>query len=158
MNKKKIKLQSGDILSFELEPNKYGFAKVIGKLRLGDVIEIYDYFSEDPNDYKEALNHSLLFRPTVIDGHSLFWKRREGNWALMERNNDFHLSEEEKASYKFRYGVKGLYKLIDLNWSDYPDVSQEEAEKYPMYAIEGDGNIKGRINFLLNKRKEEKNK
>lgn len=149
MNKKKIKLKVGDIISFELEEQKYGFARVIAKVSLGDAICVFNYFSNDINDYEKAIQHPLLFDPVILDTHSLFWRRLEGNWSLIKRDNKYIY--EDKSKYKYKYGVKGSYKLIDLNNNTYTDISQEVAEKYPDYISYGDYGIKRRILFLLEK-------
>jgi hypothetical protein len=150
--KKKIKLQTGDIISFELDLEKYGFARVLTKTNLGDAIDVYDYFSNNPNDYKEAIKAQPLFeQPVILDGYSLFWKRLRGNWELMERDENFIYGEEKKEKVKFKYGSQGFYELVDLNGTHYNNVSQEEAEKYPNYSPYGDLDIKRRVDFLLNK-------
>ena len=58
---KKIKWETGDMISFELEPAKYGFARVIAKVPLGDAIEVFDFFSDNPNDHDKAISQPLLF-------------------------------------------------------------------------------------------------
>jgi hypothetical protein len=136
MENKKVKLKAGDILGFELNTEefkfnrKYGFAKVLVKTKLGDAIEVYDYFSDNINDYKEALKSSPLFdQPVILDGYSIFWKRKNGKWDLLERKNDFVYNNSSKIKYK--YGPKGLFKLIDLNGKTYENLTQEEIEKHP---------------------------
>ena len=94
--KKKIKLKVGDIISFEQETNKYGFARVIAKVPLGDAIEVFDFFSDNYNDYNKAINHSLLFDPVILDAHSLFWRRLEGNWNLVASDDSFIFNDGDK--------------------------------------------------------------
>jgi hypothetical protein len=154
MDKKKIKLKPGDILSFELSPGLYGFARVLAKPKLGDAIEIFDYFSVNQEDYKKAISCSTLFeQPVILDGYSIFWKRLANNWSVVARDENFDYSQEERAKVKFKYGVPGLYKLIDLNDASYTDISQQTAEKYPDYSPYDNQAVLRRVNFLLNKRK-----
>jgi hypothetical protein len=150
MDKKKIKLKVGDIITFELEPQKYGFARVLSKMSLGDAIEIFDFFSNTKEDYTKAIKHPLLFDPIILDAHSLFWRRFEGDWDLMKRDDTFVF--ERGYEYKYKYGPKGFYKLIDLNGKEYIDISQKEAEEYPNYVPYGDFDVKHRVNFMLNKK------
>lgn len=149
MNKRKIKLKVGDILSFELKLNKYGFARVLAKTKLGDAINVYNYFSTDTKDYKEAIKTNFLFeQPIILDSYSIFWKRSEGNWDLLQSDNDFKYNENEKI--KFKYGVPGLFKLIDLNDKSYDNISQTEAEEYPDYSPFKDRSVKIKVDFLIN--------
>lgn len=153
MDKKKIKLRPGDILSFELTPGLFGFAKVLAKPKLGDAIEVYDYFSTNSDDYEKAIVSSPLFeQPIILDGYSIFWKRVVDNWNRIGRDENFNFDEADRAKVKFKYGVPGLFKLIDLNDVSYLDVSQEEAQKYPDYSPYNNQAVLRRINFLLNKR------
>ncbi|MHC6204036.1 Imm26 family immunity protein [Breznakiellaceae bacterium SP9] len=152
----KIKIKAGDILSFELNTEeftftkKYGFAKVLTKNKLGDVIEVYNYFSDDKNDYLSALNSKPLFdQPIILDGYSIFWKRSRGKWELLKRDDSFEYTE--KAKVKYKYGPKGFFKLIDLNGTSYENLSQEEIEKYPDYSPYSNYAILHRINYLLEK-------
>jgi len=147
---KKIKLKTGDIISFELEPDKYGFARVVAKVPLGDAIEVFDFFSDNVNDYDKAISSPLLFDPVILDAHSLFWKRLEGNWNLVAKDDSFVF--KDGAKYKYKYGAKGFQKLIDLNGNNYVNVTQEEVEEYPNYVPYGDEDIKQRVFFLLNKK------
>lgn len=153
MNKKKKKLKPGEILSFELEPGLFGFAKVLAKPKLGDAIEVYDYFSSNQDDYKMAINSLPLFeQPIILDGYSIFWKRTVDNWSVVGIDENFKFDEEDRANVKFKYGVPRLFKLIDLNNVSYPDVSQEEAEKYPYYSPYSNHAVLSRVIFLLNKK------
>lgn len=151
---KKIKLKEGDILSFELTPQLFGFAKVVAKNKLGDAIEVYDFFSSHQDDYKKAIVSPPLFeQPIILDGYSIFWKRGDGNWDVVGRDENFKFDVMDGAKVKFKYGVPGLFKLIDLNGVSYPNVSQEEAVKYPDYSPYNNQAVLRRINFLLDKRK-----
>lgn len=151
---KKIKLKEGDILSFEIAPQLFGFAKVLAKVKLGDAIEVYNYFGICQNDYKKALISLPLFeQPIILDGYSIFWKRVVKNWDVVGRDENFRFNEMDRAKVKFKYGVPGLFKLIDLNGVSYPNVSQEEAVKYPDYSPYNNQAVLRRINFLLDKRK-----
>jgi hypothetical protein len=153
MDKKKIKLKPGDILSFELSSGLYGFARVLAKPKLGDAIEVFDYFSANQEDYKKAILSPPLFeQPIILDGYTIFWKKLVNNWSLVARDDNFDYNEENKAKVKFKYGVPGLFKLIDLNDVSYTDMSQEEAEKYPDYSPYNNQAVLRRVNFLLNKK------
>ena len=159
MKSNKIKLKIGDILCFELNTEtfefkkKYGFAKVLVKTKLGDAIDVYDYFSDNINDYKEALKSKPLFdQPIILDGHSIFWKKIDcGKWILLENEKGFEYNKKEKV--KFKYGAKGFYKLIDLNNETFENLPQKEIEEYPNYVPYGNYDVLSRIHFLLNARK-----
>ena len=153
---RKIKLKEGDILSFELVPQLFGFAKVLANVKLGDAIEVYDYFSIHQDDYKKAIISPPLFdQPIILDGYSIFWKRTGGNWDVVGKDENYRFDEIDRAKVKFKYGVPGLFKLIDFNDVSYPNVSQEEALKYPDYSPYNNQSILRRVNFLLDKRKSE---
>lgn len=97
MDKKKIKLKPGDILSFELSSGLFGFAKVLAKPKLGDAIEVYDCFSTNQNDYKKAIMSSLLFeQPVILDGYSIFWKRVVDNWSVVGKDENFKFDEADR--------------------------------------------------------------
>lgn len=157
MEKKKIKLKEGDILSFELDSGLFGFAKVLAKPKLGDAIEVYDYFSKNQNDYEKAIRFPPLFeQPIILDGYSIFWKRVVSNWSVVGRDEDFKFDKVDGSKVKFKYGVPGLFKLIDLNDVSYANVSQEEAVKYPDYSPYNNQAFLRRINFFLNKKNDSK--
>lgn len=75
------------------------------------------------------------------------------NWNVVGRDENFKFNEMDRAKVKFKYGVPGLFKLIDLNDVSYPDVSQEEALKYPDYSPYNNQAVLRRVNFFLDKRK-----
>jgi hypothetical protein len=154
MKKKKIKLKPGDILSFKLPSGLFGFARVLAKPKLGDAIEVFDYFSANQEDYKKAILAPPLFeQPVILDGYTIFWKNLADNWYLIAKDNNFIFDEKDMENVKFRYGVPGLFKLIDLNDVSYLDVPQEEAEKYPDYSPYSNQAIIRKVEFLINKKK-----
>jgi hypothetical protein len=153
MDNKKIKLKIGDIISFELNTEeyvfskKYGFARVLVKDKLGDVIEVYNYFSDNTDDYVNAIISEPLFdQPVILDGYSVFWKRTGGKWQLLKNDKEFEFKNSSKIKYK--YGPKGLFKLRDLNGKIYDNLPQEAIEKYPDYSPYNNALLR-RINFLL---------
>jgi hypothetical protein len=159
-NNKRTKLKVGDIISFELNTGKYkfnkkyGFARVLANNKLGDVIEVYDYFSDNINDYINAIISKPLFeQPIILDGYSIFWKKTDGKWYLL--GNDKKYEFKNSSNIKYKFGPKGLYKLIDLNGKKYEDMSQEEIEKYPDYSPYNNSAVLRKINYLLEKRNNE---
>jgi hypothetical protein len=160
--KKKVKLKAGDIIAFELNTGqfqfnkKYGFARVLTKTNLGDAVDVYNYFSNDLNDYENAVIAAPLFdQPVILDGHSLFWRRFEGKWGILKRDEKFEY--DKKSEVKYKYGPKGLEKLIDLNGTIYENVLQKEIEQYPYYTPYSNYDILHRIKFLMEKMNSIKN-
>ncbi|GAA0724027.1 hypothetical protein GCM10009430_28140 [Aquimarina litoralis] len=141
---KKITLESGDVLGIDLGNSEYAFARVLSKVSIGHCIEIFDHIGNKSDDYKNINFDSRLLQPQIIDSHSLFWLGKEGNWSVLEKQEDFSPSSDEKT--KFEYGDKSNPTLIDI-FGNKEEKSSDDENRYPPYIPKGDIQIKKNIKF-----------
>ena len=151
-NQKRIKLQSGDIFSIKLDNEIYAFGRALKKIDIGFVVEIFDFFSASKSDFENAINTPRLFHPQIIDSHSIFWLRKEGDWSVEKKGGDGFTVVGAK-DIKFSFGANGNKKLIDIFGVEEP-VGDEEAKKYFGYGPKGDIDIKRLIKVWREKIKE----
>ena len=78
--KRKLKLDTGDILSINLGNNEYAFARVLTKVSIGHCIEIFDFIADSQTQYTKVNFQSRLLSPQIIDSYSIFWLRNEGGF------------------------------------------------------------------------------
>ncbi len=151
MNKKKIKLEVGDVLSINLGTNEYAFARVLSKLDIGHCIEIFDFIGNHPKQYTEVNFESRLLLPQIIDSYSLFWLRNEGDWELVSKQKNFTPSKDEQT--KFLYGDKMNLTLIDI-FGNTQKKAKNDDSLYAPYSPKGDIGVKRIIKFWREKNKD----
>jgi hypothetical protein len=147
--KRKIVLQTGDVISILLDSNEYAFARVIAKDDFGDVIEVFNYFSHEKHDYDKAIKKERLHYPHIIDSYSIFFLGEEGFDVVKNGAGDF--VPDDYSELKFNMGPKELPKFY------YLDGRQENIDNsdnpYPWYSSQSDFDIKRLIDFWRNKNK-----
>jgi len=147
--KKKVKLESGDVLSIDLGNNEYAFARVLTKVSIGHCIEILDFIGNSPNQHSEIDFESRLLTPQIIDSYSLFWLRKEGDWEIEAKQKDFVPSQDEQTKYEF--GDAMNLTLIDIFGNTEPK-SRKDETRYAPYSPKGDIQIKKIIKFWRDKK------
>ena len=146
--KKKLKLDTGDILSINLDNNEYAFARVLTKVSIGHCIEIFDFIADSQTQYTKVNFQSRLLSPQIIDSYSIFWLRNEGDWDVESTQKDF-LPPKDEAS-KFKYGDKTNLTLIDI-FGNQEAMKENDGNRYPSYSPKGDFQIKKIIKFWRDK-------
>lgn len=145
--KKKIELSLGDIFNIALDNGEFAFARVIAKDKLGDVIEVFNYFSRDKNDYEKAIKHERLFYPHIIDSYSIFYIGEDGFELVKKHNSNCELPDISELKYKF--GTKEEPKFYYLNGKTESSVGHDNL--YPWYSPQSDFDIRRLIAFWRNK-------
>lgn len=148
-SKKKISLKLGDIISIKLDSEEYVFGQVIAKDKLGDVIEIYNYFSKSPLEYDIAIRSERLHYPNIIDSYSIFYIGEEGFDIVKNQNDDFR-SPNDINELKYKMGSKELLQFYYLDGRT-EKYNIENDNGCPWYSPQSDFDIKRLIEFWKNK-------
>ncbi|MDN4038154.1 Imm26 family immunity protein [Massilia sp. YIM B02443] len=86
--KKRQKVMPGDVFAYKLDDRRYGFGRIIAKVSIGAIAEIFDHFSSQP-----VLDHGTkkewLIPPVPIDCYSLLEIGDMGDWRIIERQPGF---------------------------------------------------------------------
>lgn len=146
--KKKVKLKAGDVLSIDLSNNEYAFARVLSKMSIGHSIEVFEYIGNAVQDFTNIDFDKRLMPLQVIDSHSLFWLRKEGNWEIQQRDENFSLDMNETT--KFEYGDHSNLTLVSIFGNTETKLAHD-TNRYPPYIPQGDRGIKRMIKFWREK-------
>ena len=147
--KNKIRLSTGDIFSIDIGGGEFAFARVIAKDDLGDVIEVFNYFSHKKDDYDKAIQKERLHYPHIIDSYSIFFVGEEGFDIV--KNGDGNFVPEDYSELKFKMGPKELPKFYYLDGRT--EISDGHNNPFPWYSPQSDFDIKRLITFWRNKNK-----
>ena len=141
--KKKVKrgdLQPGDVVSFELRPDRFGYGVVVSRIKIGHVAELFNYFTTTPEMPDSLADEAKLFPPVILDANSLLEKGVEGNWGRVGSLENY-IPGDEVRRFKFTCGIKGGYYTTDIHNVN-EDASDGEAARWPECSPWGDWDIK----------------
>lgn len=135
---KRQKPKPGDIFCFKLDDERFGFGRVVSKVSIGLVVEIFDYISNQ-SFLNYSKTQSIMFNPIIIDGFSLFERRTEGDWRIIGNTPDYE-PKKDYEKLRFVYGQGRDMTAADI-YNNKMTISAEEAKKYPYYSPNGDYDV-----------------
>ncbi|WP_062608213.1 Imm26 family immunity protein [Caballeronia calidae] len=97
-------IRAGDIFCFHLDEGVFGFGRIMGKISMGHVGEIFDYFSDEPC-FEDDLP-KRLFPPIILDSYALFDRKTSGDWRIVAHQNDFVVDEVGEIFFRSVDGKK----------------------------------------------------
>ncbi|NIF24402.1 immunity 26/phosphotriesterase HocA family protein [Candidatus Pantoea multigeneris] len=138
-------VKPGDIFCFRLDDKKYCFGRIISKIMLGHVAEIFDSISSLPEiSEKEIITAKKIIDLVVIDTYSLFDKKIENgsDWRIIGHQNNY--TPKDIDGVYFTYGLGKSCKKVDV-FDNESSISEEESKKFPRLIPHGDFDIKNLI-------------
>lgn len=142
-------VKPGDIFCFRLDDTMYCFGRIISKISMGHVAEIFDFISSEPNILETNINEAKrIIDPMIIDTYSLFDKKIEpgSEWRIIGHQDDF--SPENVDDIYFSYGVGNSCKKVDVFNNEYP-ITEEDKSNYYTFTSRRDMYIKVLILNIL---------
>lgn len=134
-------IKPGDIFLFELREGAFGVGRVVSKVSIGHIAEVFDTIVTTPDI--QSLDIGSLHRampPVILDSYSLFDRKSEGDWRIVAHEEDYLPSGMENVF--FTYGAAaGCCRKVDYLDRE-TEISKAEAEKLPDYSPEGELRIK----------------
>lgn len=83
-------IKPGDIFCFKFDEKRYCFGRIIAKIDVGHLAEIFNCISDKPyidaNNIEKALR---LMEPVALDSYGLFDKKAEGEWRVTGHQEDY---------------------------------------------------------------------
>lgn len=137
---KRVKPAIGDIFSFKLDNERYGFGRLVSELRAGTIAEIFNYTSTQPIFDPTYLNQWLI-PPVLLNSFILLDERSEGQWEIISKNSDYTPGQQFEniffswKDYKNEYKLEGVFKSSALT-------DEATAKKYPRYVVSNDAKIR----------------
>jgi hypothetical protein len=136
---KKQKLEVGSIFSINIGRGKFVFGRCLIKVSIGHLIEVFDYISKEEK-FDVSITEERLFEPVIIDSYSLFEaKRKEGNWNIITKTDNFTPTNIEHLRYTYGTGPNRF--LTDV-FGNETIILLQESKNYPVYSPQGDYDIK----------------
>jgi Immunity protein 26 len=86
--KNRNKINPGDLFSFRLDDNSWGFGRIVSRITDGHVAEIFKYFANEPV-LDSGKTYDRFMPPVVLDAYSLFQLKREGDWGFVGSTPDY---------------------------------------------------------------------
>lgn len=139
---KKVKrgeLKCGDIFSFAINAELYGYGVIVSRINEGHVAEIFNYFSGSPEPEIEFLVETM-YPPVILDTLSLLEKKTEGEWQLIGHKEGYSPSERVRK-IKFVWGIFGKRSTTDI-YNNHEKISDDDASKWPVASPHGDWDVK----------------
>lgn len=133
----------GDVFAYKLDDRRYGFGRIIVKVSIGAIAEIFDHFSSQPV-FDHGSKKEWLIPPVPIDCYSLLEIGDMGDWPIIERQPAF-VPGEHFSSLRYVYGVPP-YALVttDIFGNNRP-IDVAEAKGLPEYSAYNDFRFKKMI-------------
>lgn len=128
---KRQKALPGDIFAYRLDDGRFGFGRVIANVSIGSVVEVFDYFSDQPI-FDHSKEKSRLIPPVPIDSYLLLEARKAGDWRIIERHPDY-VPEEEFKSLLYVYGTPPNALVATDIYGNKRPISVNEAKGLPEY-------------------------
>jgi|GEM_PF-304738 len=150
--KKRIKPEVGDIFSFKIDQELYGFGRLVFKLRSGTIAEIFDCVSKHPI-FDCSKDNEWLIAPILINDFILLDDQTGGDWEVISKDPEYKPDEKFNdiffswKDYKNEYKLEGVQKQGVI-------VNEEVAKKYPRYVTTNDKEVKRRVLDALKRKPE----
>ncbi len=146
---KRVKPKPGDIFAFKINDELFGFGRLVSKVDIGMVAEIFDYFSSQPILDMSKLEKWLI-QPLVLDSYSLFELRLEGDWRIIGHSELKNVNERFN-NIRFIYGEPPNHlKAVSIDDTE-TSITQEDAVGLRYYSPCGDEKVKKLIFEVINK-------
>lgn len=135
---KAVKYSAGDVVAFKIDEKLYGFARLIKKIELGYVSEIYSETAASPSEGLSVINKIKKF-PAILDTFSLL-EMGEGEWCVV--GNAKGENDEKVERLRFVFGTAPYdLKSIDVNENE-QKISEDDSTGLPPYEQMGDEDVK----------------
>jgi hypothetical protein len=141
--KKRQKAMPGDLFAYKLDDRRYGFGRVIAKVSIGAIAEIFDHFSSQPV-FDHSSPKSWLIPPVPIDCFSLLEMGDMGDWRIIERQPDF-VPGEEFRRLRYVYGTPPNALIATDIFGNKKPIHVAEAKGLPEYSAYNDFRFKKMI-------------
>jgi hypothetical protein len=147
--KKRVKPEIGDIFSFKINHELYGFGRLVFNLRAGTVAEIFDCTARSPV-FDRSKEGKWLIDPILINDFILLDKQSEGEWGIISKNPGYSPGEKfgdvffSWKDYKDNYKLEGVKKQGVIT-------DEATAKKYPRYVAINDEEVKKLVLNALRK-------
>lgn len=134
-------IKPGDLFAFSLGDGKFGLGRIVSKISVGHIAEVFDVVANSPDVHDFDVNTACRAMPPVIlDSYSLFDKKSEGDWRIIAHDEGFVPSNMENVFFTYGAAAGSCRKV------DYLDretaISKAESDKLPDYSPEGELRIK----------------
>jgi hypothetical protein len=139
-------IKPGDIFAFVRRSGGFCFGRVMTKVSIGIVAEIFDFSSTEPIISEEQLSHARrIWGPDCLDSYSLFDRKSEGEWRIIGHQHGYAPSEKDNAF--FFYGSPGSYTQTDI-FDDSTPIDDARRRELPPYSPNGDIDVQEELDEL----------
>lgn len=135
---KAVKYSAGDVVAFKIDEEVYGFARLIKKIELGYVSEIYSETAASPSKGLSVINKIKKF-PVILDTFSLL-EMGEGEWCVVGNAEGGNDKKVDGLRFVFGTAPHDL-KSIDVNGNQ-QKISEDDSIGLPPYEQMGDEDVK----------------
>lgn len=148
---KRQKTKAGDLFAFKLDDGKFAFGRVVSKVSIGAVVELFDYFSDMPIfDYSKL--GKWVTSPVTIDSYGLLDTGKDGDWRVIGHTDDFTPGEQFK-NIRFVYGSPPhALTAVDIFDKEEP-ITERAAAGLPFYSARRDWHVKELLKEKLNEKR-----
>lgn len=144
-------IKPGDIFCFQYAENSYGFGRILSRIDIANIVEIFDFMSEEPIISEKDIEESgRMFRPVDLDFYSLFDRKIEGEWRIIGHQKNYIPVNIDNVY--FTYGIADSCKKVDICGNKI-SISEEEAQGLPRLSMMGDFIIKQLVKESLEKKR-----
>ena len=141
-------IKAGDVFCFQYHKSMYCFGRIISRLDIGCIAEVFDYVSNEPKISEECIDRSKrIIDPVNLDIYTLFDKKMMGDWRIIGHHESFTATNVDNMY--FVYGVPNSWTKIDVYGNATP-ISNMEAENLPKFYVMNDYDIKELLASKLN--------
>lgn len=141
----------GDIFAFKLDDGKFGFGRVVTKVSIGAVAEIFDYFSERPI-FDHSMEERWIVPPIPIDSYSLLEVGDVGDWRIIESHPGF-VPSKKLDGLRYVYGISPNALVVTDIYENESKTSVENACGVPKFFAYDDYDLKELLAAEISRRR-----
>lgn len=142
-------VKPGDVFCFRLNKEIYCFGRIVSKITMGHVAEIFDFISKAPNIAEGDIYRSQrLTELIILDTYTLFDKKLEvdGDWRIIGHQDNF--TPTNVKGFYFSYGIGNSCRRVDV-FNNEECIEEENKEKYFPLTSRRDMYIKELVGSLI---------
>lgn len=144
---RRVKPQIGDVFAFKLNDQQYGFGRLVHKLALGTIVEIFNYISTHPT-FDHSKEQDWLISPVLINAFGLLDQKTEGDWQIVDSNKNYKPDHRFENIY-FGWKDSDSQLILEGVFDKKIKKNEDELKKYPRYVTVSDKELRQLVTDAL---------
>lgn len=136
-------IYTGRIFCFEFDESTYCFGRIMAKMLVGYIAEIFDYTSPLPQITEDIIRSAKRIDVLVLDTVNLFERNKKHTWRIIGNDHDYKDPDPESVS-EICYRIGTELRKVDF-FGNISEISEKESNAIPSLIPLNEDEVKEKI-------------